>query len=147
MKPSIKAILWNDWPALACWLGVLILWGIYIVFPFLHRGSAIPSGMVLLPICSTAILSALLAWRILRVVVLFTEGVETVGQIVGVFILKDRGRLIYVYNWKGKNFKSWCPVHKTKRVIAFSIGQSVRVFLNPDNPKNSIVAELFQSAG
>ena len=27
MKPSLPAIVWNDWPALASWIGLSSAWG------------------------------------------------------------------------------------------------------------------------
>ncbi len=144
MKASLRAILWNDWPALAFWLGIPIMWVIYFAFPMIN-GSKPLSGSyaVFLPVVSTALLVGLLAWRVLRVRALFERGVEVPGEIRGVLIARDRGRLEYTYQWGEETLVAWSPVHKTERVLGFSFRQPVRVLVDASDPKKSVVRELF----
>lgn len=99
---------------------------------------------ILLPIVVTVMLGCILVWRVQRMRGLFERGVEVSGEVLGVFITKDRGRLEYAYEWKGDMLVSWSPVHKTKRVLGFSFRQPVRVLVDPYNPKQSVVRELFE---
>lgn len=144
MKPSIRAILWNDWPALACWIGVPIVWVVAFSFPLFHRNAPDLDGLVVFSVIAMALLLGCLSWRLYRVFRLFKWAVVVPGSVISVSIAKDRGRLDYAYSYRDESFYSWCPVHKTARVLSFSRGQEIRVLIDPNAPKQSVVVELFQ---
>jgi len=145
MKPSLPAIAWNDWPALASWIGVLVVWTLYGGLPLLKRGQ---DNAYFFPfvVAATLVLLALLAWRIARIHVLFGGGREVPGEITGLWLVRDRGRLEFCYQTGEKVCHCWTPVHKTARVLAFAEGQAVRVLVNPANPRQAIVRELYTRA-
>lgn len=145
MKPSVPVILWNDWPALASWIGVLVTWALYCGFQF-FKGEAQVAHFFLPAVTATLLCFALGAWRILRVQALFRGGSEVAGQITGLWIVRDRGRLEFRYQVGEIECDCWTPVHKTARVLAFTPGQAVRVLVNPANPRQAIVRELYTRA-
>jgi hypothetical protein len=145
MKPSLPVILWNDWPALASWIGVLVTWALYGGALFL-KGEQEVALFFLPAIAVTLMCAALGAWRIRRVQALFRGGREVAGQITGVWIVRDRGRLEFRYRVGDMECHGWTPVHKTARVLAFATGQAVRVLVNPANPRQAIVRELYAGA-
>ena len=145
MKPSVPVILWNDWPALASWVGVVVGWALYGGFTLLKGGQH--SAHFLAPlVAATLVLLALLAWRIGRVHLLFARGKEVPGEITGLFLDRDRGRLEFCYRVGETECRSWAPVHKTARVLALADGQQVRVLADPTNPRQAIVRELYIEA-
>lgn len=144
MKPSIRAILWNDWPALACWIGVPIVWAVAFSFPLFHRNTAVLGEFIGFATVATVLLLGCLSWRLYRVFRLFKQAVVVPGSVISVSIAKDRGRLDYSYSYLDESFYSWCPVHKTARVLSFSCGQEIRVLIDPHAPKQSVIVELFQ---
>ena len=144
MKPSLRAIVWNDWPALACFFAIPIMWVIYCIFPVLNPSAIIDVYTLLLPASASILCGGLLAWRIRRIERLFAHGNEVPGEIVALSILGDLGRLEYAYQW-GENVRlSWIPVHKTRRVLEFSHRQAIRVLVDPAKPNKSIIRELFE---
>jgi hypothetical protein len=145
MKPSVPVILWNDWPTLASWVGVVVGWALYGGFTLLKVGQH--SAHFLAPlVAATLVLLALLAWRIGRVHRLFARGKEVPGEITGLWLHRDRGRLEFCYRVGEAQCHCWAPVHKTARVLAFAEGQPVRVLVDPANPRQAIVRDLYAQA-
>lgn len=91
----------------------------------------------------TALLLAVLVWRVSRVYALFAKGVELPATITSIYLVRDRGRLEFAYQAEGFAASSWIPVHRTKRVLGFEVGQPVRALVDPSNPNHAIVKELF----
>ena len=145
MKPSVPVILWNDWPALASWVGVVVGWVLYGGFT-LRKGGQHSAHFFAPLVAATLVLLALLAWRIGRVHRLFARGKEVPGEITGLWLDRDRGRLEFCYRVGETQCHCWAPVHKTARVLALSEGRSVRVLVNPANPRQAIVSELYTQA-
>ncbi|MEW6372903.1 MAG: hypothetical protein AB1584_18385 [Pseudomonadota bacterium] len=145
MKPSLPAILWNDWPALASWIGVPVTWVLYGVGLFL-KGEQQVVHFFVPAIAATLVCVALAAWRIGRVYALFASGIDVAGQITCLWIVRDRGRLEFGSRVGEAEFESWTPVHKTARVLAFLEGQAVRVLLDPANPQHAIIRDLYVPA-
>jgi len=145
MKPSVPAVLWNDWPALASWIGVLVTWALYCGFQF-FKGEAQVAHFFLPAVTATLLCFALGAWRIVRVQALFRGGSEVAGQITGLWIVRDRGRLEFRYQVGEAEFNCWTPVHKTARVLAFAERRAVRVLIDPADPRHAIVRELYLPA-
>lgn len=132
MKPSIRAIIWNDFPALACALGIPIVWVIWVAWPiFKHHDPVAFSFFIPFAAIISLVLGALLFWRVKRVFYLFAHGIEVPGQVTWLHIVRDRGRLEFQFELNGRLVQSWVPVHKSKRVMSFVVGQSVRVLLHP----------------
>jgi hypothetical protein len=63
--------------------------------------------------------------------------------IQSVRIVRDRGRLEFVYELNGQAVKSWTPIHKSKRVLELRPLQEVDVLVDPARPKDAIVAHLY----
>jgi hypothetical protein len=143
MKPSIRAIIWNDFPALASAIGIAMVWVLYFGFPLL-KGIEREGYLLLIPGIATPLLFLVLAWRIQRIKAIFAKGVEARGNITAIRLVKDRGRLEFAYVYGENSFHAWLPVHKTKRVLGFQVGQPVVVLIDAANPNSAIVKELFE---
>lgn len=140
MKPSIAKIVSNDWPALFSALGVPIVWGMHLAFPYLRNGGTSPLALAA---ALSALALAVLARRIARVKALFVSGLRANGVVTGLRIVRDRGRLEYEFPVQGSIVTSWCPVHKTKQVLALSVGDGVEILYDGRDPRKSIVRDLF----
>ena len=56
-------LLWTDFPALASWIGVIVVWVFYFVEPLIMRPSPNDEYLVWVPAISTLGLTGVLAWR------------------------------------------------------------------------------------
>ena len=143
MKPSLRAIIWNDWPALACSIGAPTIWAIFFGYALVQRPLTADPFVVFLSAISTAALLGVLAWRIWRIYAMFARGIEVPGHVALFRLAKDRGRLEYAYQFGGYPASSWSPVHQTKRVLSLQVGQQVQVLVDPMNPGRAILKELY----
>lgn len=143
MRYSRLKVLWNDWPALAASAAIPITWVIHFGFPYLHRGALpwplwFPAGVS----CS---LIALTIWRISRVAWFFANGATITGKITNLHIVKDRGRLEFEFEVKGRRISSWMPIHKTKAVLSLSPGDCIDVLFDEAEPTRAIVKSLYST--
>ena len=143
MRPSLRAIIWNDWPALACSIGAPMIWAIFLFYALVQRPLTADPYFVFLSAISTAALLGVIAWRIWRIYDMFARGIELPGQITFIRLAKDRGRLQYAYQFGGNPASSWSPVHQTQRVLSLQVGQQVQVLVDPMNPGRAILKELY----
>ncbi|MFZ4287219.1 hypothetical protein [Variovorax sp. HJSM1_2] len=141
MKPSPRKVVWNDWPALAASIAIPIVWLIHFGFPYLHRGAA-PLPIWFAGIASV-VFTALLLWRYRRIAWLFAHGQSAWGQVTGLRMVKDRGRLEFEFMHQDALVASWMPVHKTKDVLLLSRGDRVEVLFDLHMPTRAIVRRLY----
>ncbi len=144
MRPRIASIIGTDWPALLCLISIPGIWIIGFLFPFVRTGASFGSFEMLafaLPISLMA--GGLLLWRIARIHRLFSLGRLVSAQVTRIRIVRDRGRLEFEYDFDGLRRSSWMPVHKNKRVMALAPNQQVEVLVDPTDPTNAIVRQLY----
>ncbi|WP_341644078.1 hypothetical protein [Thauera sp. SDU_THAU2] len=140
-KISISKVVATDWPALAACVGIPIIWAVHFIFPLI-RQIKVPLP-ILLPVCISVTLFVCLAWRFARIAQLFSHGQLTVGQITGLSIVKDRGRLEFVFEYQGKVVSAWMPIHKNKAVLSLTCGANVEVLFDACTPTKAIIKHLY----
>jgi hypothetical protein len=148
MKPSIRRIIWMDWPALASACGLPLCWVASFGVPYAYtfRGAQAYEALPLsFPIAVTAVLAGVLFWRISRIRSLFQRGHATKGVITAIWIAKDRGRLEYAYEFNGRQWHAWSSVHKNQTVLALTEDQTVDVLVDVVRPARAIVRHLYTS--
>lgn len=143
MNYSIKKIILNDWPALTSAVGIPIIWGIHYAFPYLRPGAVhLPSW---LPLLISAAFALTLADRISHIARLFEHGIPARAVVTGLRIVRDRGRLEFAFEYDGRRFASWMPVHKTEQVMTLIPGTAIEVLFNREKPEQAIVKSLFEA--
>lgn len=55
---------------------------------------------------------------------------------------KDRGAIFFQYESHGTAFKKWNGIFKNAETTSFKKGDSVEIFINPDNPKQAVIKKL-----
>ena len=142
MNYSIKKIILNDWPALASAVGIPIIWVIHYAFPYLRPGAVnVPSW---LPVLISSAFALTLADRISHIARLFEHGLSARAVVTNLRIERDRGRLEFVFEYDGRRFASWMPVHKTEQVMTLIPGTAIEVLFNREKPEQAIVKSLFE---
>lgn len=142
MTLSLRQIIATDWPALAAAIGVPVSLLVSWLYPMLHPASSGRQTGFAVVGASACLL--LLAWRALRVVRLFRAGQEVEGTITRIQLAKDRGRIEFSFDLEGRAHRSWQPVHQSRRVLALSRGQRVRVLVDSRHPGRAIIKDLFE---
>lgn len=73
------------------------------------------------------------------------NGRTAAGEITRLSITRDRGRLEFAFECKGRLIRSWTPVHKNRAVLALQPGVIVDVLYDPACPRRAIVKHLYQA--
>lgn len=55
---------------------------------------------------------------------------------------KDRGALVFTYEFNGTIYKKWNGIFKNAITTSFKKGDFVEVLVNPDKPKQAVIKEL-----
>jgi len=139
-RPSPADIIWTDWPAL---FASLMVPGIGLIGLLVSAGRLDQVTLLTVTLPVTIVSLALLFWRIRRVRNLFRYGTAVPGAVMEVRIVRDRGRLEFLYEWENQTHGGWMPVHKNRRVVALRPGQAVTVLVDPANPRKAVVEEAF----
>lgn len=74
---------------------------------------------------------------------LFYNGNEIDGYIQEVLFFKDRGSIIYFYNYNGVNYTKSTAVMKSKITKSLYNSMQVKVIVNIQNPKKAIIKNIF----
>jgi hypothetical protein len=91
-----------------------------------------------------ALLSVILyTYRLFKLIALGKSGEEAAGYVQSVSFYRDRGRINYSYQYNGISYSSGIPVMKSRVTKRLSDGMTVTVIVNPENPKKSIIKELY----
>lgn len=139
-RASSLRIVWNDWVALFCAMSVPGVWAVHLAFPHLRRGASSPPALAT---TLSALALAVLAWRVARVRALFASGRRAHGVVLALRAARDRGRLEYAFPVQGTTVESWCPVHRTKDVLALEAGTPVEILYDPADPRRAVPVALF----
>ena len=82
-------------------------------------------------------------WRVRSIQQIFSKSVEVVGRISNISFYKDRGRVEYSYTYQGQNYSGGNAIMKTRITQQLSSGSQVVLLVNPDQPKNALIRDLF----
>jgi hypothetical protein len=82
-------------------------------------------------------------WRIRSIQQLFVKSVEVVGQITDIAFYRDRGRVDYSYTYQDKQYLGGSAIMKTGKTQQLRSGNQVVLLVNPDNPKNALIRDLY----
>lgn len=141
-QPSIIKILWNDYGAFLAAIFCLVAPGLYIYDTY-FASKPIPNLLVI-----TVIIFALalifLIYRYFTILSLYNNGLEAKAIITGIGFFRDRGIIKYNFQFNGQNYASQMRVMKNKQTTSYQVGMEVIVIVDRENPKRSLIKELFQ---
>ncbi len=144
-QPSIKSILQADYGAMLCALGPLVFWGIAMGMAVVNSldGKAQDLTMVVIASVGTAVCGPFLVIRLRSIFAIFRDGVEVDGVVTSVEFYRDRGTVEFTFPWEGEVWSVSRAIHKTDRTTALKKTQAVVVLVDPTNPKNAHLRDLF----
>lgn len=139
--PSLARIVTNDYPALLAALLPVVFWAITAYFSFSVNPSA--GFFLMLSAGITVVAIPLLIWRYRMIFAVFENGIETPATVQSIYFFRGRGRVEYVYTFQGQKYASGNAVNRTKYTSRLRDGQSVTVFVHPENPKRAFIKEIY----
>ncbi|MEN8242616.1 MAG: DUF3592 domain-containing protein [Chloroflexota bacterium] len=137
-RPSLFRIAFTDYPTFLSLISPLILWIGY----FLSK-SGTDSSLLYISIAVTVAAIPVIIWRILYFLKIFDVGEEATAEILGVRFYRSRGRVDFNYTYKGTDYTSSNLLLASERVRNLTAGKEVTVLVNPENPKKSVIRDMF----
>lgn len=139
--PSIFRIIWTD---AAAFMSAIFaaLFAAFIAYDFL-RGNT-PNQTSLLIFGGIILVAlAVLVWRLIAIFNLFNDAQEATATITDISFYRDRGRVTYIFVYQNQKYINTNAVMKNGKTKALQIGAQAVALVNRDNPKISILRDLY----
>jgi hypothetical protein len=148
-KPSLRRIIWTDYPAFYASLVPVVSWIVLLAWLPDWRGdgpiispTARPFFLILAALATIGGLSVLV-WRIRLVFKLFGKGVQIRGKISSVDIRRDHGWVEFCYIFDHKEYTSRIEVHRNAQTKGLSVGDLVMLVVDRTNPQRAFIRDLY----
>jgi hypothetical protein len=139
--PSILKIISIDYFAfLSTALGLMAV-GLYVYDRFFQGNTSQSFAWFAAGILVLGLLG--LAWRYISIVSLYNNGLEARATVSVVTFFRDRGAIRYIYPYEGKRYAGHMTVMKNKRTTSYDVGDEIEVIVDRENPKKSLIKDLF----
>jgi hypothetical protein len=140
-RPSLFRIARTDYLASLTVLAPVVVWGMAVIFPLLGQTDA--AFYVSLASAVTVVALPVLLWRTSVVSNTLTNGIDVAGVISSAGFFRGRGRISYIYSYQGEKLQSSNAVQQNKQASALTVGSSVTVVLDPNNPKRAFIRDIY----
>ena len=85
----------------------------------------------------------ILVWRLTTIFNLFNDGQEATATITDISFYRDRGRVAYIFMFQNEKYLNSNAVMKHGKSRMLQVGEQKIVLVNRDNPKKSILKDLY----
>ena len=139
--PSILKIIWIDFAAFLSTALCLMAIGLYVYDRFFQGNISQPFAWFALGIFVLGLLG--LAWRYISLVSLYNSGLDARATVSDVSFFRDRGSIHYIYPYEGRRYAGHMTVMKNRLTTRYQIGEEIEVSVDRENPKKSLIKDLF----
>lgn len=139
--PSLFRIVQVDYLASLGMILPIAMWGLSLVGRFFDPEAASFFGLIAAP--ATAVGLAVIAWRAWTIRSVVGKGTEVPGVVSSLAFFRGRGRIRYVYTYRGKKYEGSNALQSNRFARALAPGQEVRVMLDSAKPERAFVRELY----
>jgi hypothetical protein len=140
-QPSILKIIWMDFWAMISTIFVVVSPALYFYLAYTEENFSQQPAWILWGLFALAIFG--LASRCISIFSLFNGGLEARATISEIGFFRDRGFIKYVYSFQGQKYASQMRVMKNRTTTSYQIGDEVNVIVDRENPRKSIIRDLF----
>ena len=141
-QPSLLKILWNDYGAFLAMIFCLIAPGFYLYDTYFADKPI--SNMIWITIAIFTVALFFLIYRFTVLISLYNNGLEAKASITEIGFFRDRGIIKYNFQLNGQNYASQMRVMKNKKTTSYQVGMEIKVIVDRENPKRSLIKELFK---
>ena len=139
--PTLWRIIQVDYLASIAVLLPVVMWGLALVGQLLDPGAAAFFRLVAPAVTGAGLI--LLIWRAASIRSVFDAGDDVPGVVVGTAFARGRGRMSYVYTYRGKKYMGSNALQASAIACSLAQGQAVTVMVDPLRPKRAFVRELY----
>ena len=140
-SPSLFRIISTDYPS---YLSVLfpIVFGGFTLYFFAVGNDALQL-FLFLAIGVTVVGIPVLLQRYRTISSVFANGEQTNGVVTSVGFFRGRGNVSYSYTFHGEKLTSSNAINRNSLNRNLRVGQTVKLFVDPDNPKRAFIQEIY----
>ncbi len=148
-KPSLRRILWTDYPAFYASLVPVVSWIVLLAWlpDWRGDGPVISPGArpFFLSLAALATVAGLivLVWRVRLVYQLFGRGLLVRGKISSVEIRRDHGWVEFCYIFDHQEYTSRIEVHRNAQTKGLKAGDLVVLVVDRNHPKRAFIRDLY----
>ena len=149
LGPSFIQVIWSDYTAFLATFTPIVIWIVCLAWlpDWRGNGPAISSSLVsiflLVAFNGTFIGLGFLFQRFLLVRRALLKGKQVRGKISEVALIRDRGRVEYIYIYQHKEYRSSVSIHRNQRTKALRKGEQVVLFVDPRRPRIAFIRDLY----
>lgn len=140
-SPSLFRVISTDYPS---YLSVLfpIVFGGFTLYFFAVGNDALRL-FLFLAIGVTVVGIPVLLQRYRTISSVFANGEQTNGVVTSVGFFRGRGNVSYSYTFHGEKLTSSNAINRNSLTRNLRVGQTVKLFVDPDNPKRAFIQEIY----
>lgn len=139
--PSLWRIITVDYLASIGALMPVVVWGLALLARILDPDAAAFFRLIAPAVTVAGLI--LLLWRIRSIRAVVSGGDEVPGIVAGIDFVRGRGRIGYVYTYRGQKYLSSNALQVSAITRSLAQGQEVTVMVDPLKPKRAFVRELY----
>lgn len=140
-RPSILRIIDSDYAAALALLLLVLFWLLFGMLSVLRL-----FDLQILRYLATGLTAGsliVLAWRCWLIRRIFTEGVETLGEIRQVWFYHERGQLVVTYIWEKRPVQKNSMIPKNNYTKTLQEGQQIPLMVDRRQPKRAFLRDLY----
>jgi hypothetical protein len=140
-SPSFFRVITTDYPS---YLSVLfpVVFGAFTMYFFATENTA-AQLFLFLTIGATVIGVPTLIQRYRSISSVLANGTLTKGVVNSVGFFRGRGRVEYSYTFQGEKYTTSNAINRNGRTRNLRVGQTVKVLVDPENPKRAFIQEIY----
>jgi len=139
--PSPFRIIRTDYLASIGAIFPLVAWAMALAARFFDPGAA--AFFLRFAPAVTVVGLIVIAWRVWTIRSVISSGTEVPGVITGSGFFRGRGRVEYVYTYRGTKYQGGNAVQASDTTRSLVPGRDVTVMVDPLKPKRAFVRELY----
>jgi len=141
-SPSLFGVISTDYPSFLSVLFPIVFGGFSLYFFF--TGNDALRLFLPLTIGVAVVGVPVLVQRYGTISSVFTDGTPTSCVLTGISFFRGRGRIEYSYTLQGEKQVSGSAINNNSRTRKLSVGQTVTVLVDRDNPKRAFIRDIYR---
>ena len=140
-SPSLFRVISTDYPSYLSVLFPVVFGGVTAYF-FATENDALQL-FLFLAIGVTIVGIPILIKRYRTISSVFANGKQTKAVITSIGFFRGRGRVEYSYTFQGEKHTSGNAINRNSRTRTLRVGETVKVLVDPENPKQAFIQEIY----
>ena len=140
-RPSILRIIDSDYAAALALLLLVLFWLLFGMLSVLHLFDLQILRYLVIGLTAGSLM--LLAWRCWLIRRIFTDGVETLGEVRQIWFYRERGQLVVTYIWEKRPVQKNSMIPKNNYTKTLQEGQQIPLMIDRRQPKRAFLRDLY----